>query len=213
MVNFRESEFAASSVVGVILMVGLTVVMAGTISMSVFVYPLPSDAPDANIVIRAARGNLINFSGNEIVLAHKGGNTLRSDSVKIIIDGYGIEATKEGSVYMPLGAIKITYNNLEGYNYVGSGQRKDHWKYNLSSGDDTRIEDAKIVLNDTWMSGETIVLYGADGVNNLNKNNVDKKYKLTPGSKVTVTIIDIPTNQIIATSFATVKYSAEVVGH
>jgi hypothetical protein len=219
MVNFRESEFAASSVVGVILMVGLTVVMAGTISMSVFVYPLPSDAPDANIVIRAARGNITNFTGNEIVLAHKGGYILSPSNIKIIIESYGIaypksmNKTTAGNLgLLDERNIIVTYSDLTGYNYVNRyGTRKDHYFHNTDN--DTYKEEGKMVLNDTWTPGETVVLYGADGASNGNKNNVDKKYKLKPDSKVTVTIIDIPTNQIIATSFSTVKYSAEVVGH
>ena len=213
--TFRESNSAVSSVIGVILLVGLTVVLVATIAGSIFGFALAPDAPDANIVIRQARGNNGTLTGNEIVLAHKGGDTLRSDSVKIIIDGDGREALKDGGSIpiAPFGEITITYSNLKDYNYVGSGERKDRWKYNLTAGDNTRIEDAKIVLNDTWTPGETVVLYGADGASQSNTNNVDKKYELTAGSTVTVTIVDIATNKLIATSFSTVKESGEVVGH
>ena len=211
--TFRENKDAVSSVIGVILMVGLTVVLVAVMAGGVFSFALAPDAPDAHIVIRQARGNDGGFAGNEIVLAHKGGDTLRSDSVKIIIDGYGEEAIKGGSDYTS-GNIKITYNNLEGYNYVQGGngkQRKDKYFHNIS--DDTYIDEAKIVLNDTWTPGEVVVLYGADGVNNWNTNNVDKKYKLTAGYTVTVSIVDIASNKLIASSFSTVKYRDEVVGH
>ena len=210
--TFRESKNAVSSVVGVILMVGLTVVLVSIIAVSVFGFALAPDAQDAHIVIRQARGNTDVLSGNELVLAHKGGDTLRSDSVKIIIDGEGREASKIGGdggiSNSTLGEITITYSNLEGYNYVKSGTRKDH--YFLGHDD---VDYAKIASNDTWNPGEVVVLYGADGVNNWNINNVDKKYELTPGSTVTVTIVDIASNKLIATSFATVKYSNVVVGH
>ncbi|MDW7728077.1 MAG: type IV pilin N-terminal domain-containing protein, partial [Candidatus Methanoperedens sp.] len=58
MKNFMESKHAVSSVMGVILMAGLTVVLIGTIAMSVLAYTVPSDAPDAKIVIRQARGDI-----------------------------------------------------------------------------------------------------------------------------------------------------------
>lgn len=208
-----ESKHAVSSVMGVILMAGLTVVLIGTIAMSVLAYTVPSDAPDAKIVIRQARGNISYLTGNEIVLAHKGGDILRSDSLKIIIIGEGKEALKiggDGGIgNATLGKITITYSDLEGYNYVNSsGTKKDN--YFLGHEDK---DYAKIASNDTWNPGEVVVSYGADGRVNGNTNNVDKKYKLNPGSKITVTIIDIPTNKIIATSFATVKESAVVVGH
>ncbi|MFU8767947.1 MAG: type IV pilin N-terminal domain-containing protein, partial [Candidatus Methanoperedens sp.] len=185
-------------------MAGLTVVLIGTIAMSVLAYTVPSDAPDAKIVIRQARGNDAVLKGNEIVLGHKGGDTLRSDSVKIIIIGEGKEALKiggDGGIgNATLGEITITYNTLERYNYVESGTRKD--RYFLGYDDE---DYAKIVLNDEWTPGSKVVLYGADGASSNNNNNVDKKYELTPGFRVTVTIIDIPTNRIISSSSTTVK--------
>ena len=215
--TFRESNSAVSSVIGVILLVGLTVVLVATIAGSIFGFALAPDAPDANIVIRQARGNISYLTGNEIVLAHKGGDTLRSDSVKIIIDGEGKEAFKVGGINIgsaPLGDITITYSNLEGYNYVNSnGNRKDRYIHNVSSPNNTYIDEGKIVLNDTWTPGEVIVLYGADGHSYNYINNVDKRYELNPGSTVTVSIVDIATNKLISSSFSTVKESAVVVGH
>ena len=61
--------------------------------------------------------------------------------------------------------------------------------------------------------GETIVLYGADGYSSNRINNVDKKYRLNPSYTVTVSIVDIASNKLIASSFSTVKYSNVVVGH
>ena len=210
--TFRESKSAVSSVIGVILLVGLTVVLVATIAGSIFGFALAPDAQDAHIVIRQARGNISYLTGNEIVLAHKGGDTLRSDGVKIIIDGEGKEALKDGGDIgeASLGKITITYSNLEGYNYVNSnGKRKD--RYFLDDVDDEDF--AKIASDDTWNPGEVVVLYGADGVHSGNTNNVDKKYKLTAGSTVTVSIVDIASNKLIASSFSTVKESGEVVGH
>ena len=217
--TFRESKNAVSSVIGVILMVGLTVVLVATIAGSIFGFALAPDAPDANIVIRQARGNNGTLTGNEIVLAHKGGDTLRSDSVKIIIENYGVAypKTMNLSTAGDLGLLEdrnivVTYSDLTGYNYVNSnGKRKDRYFHNTSG--DTYIEEAKIVLNDTWTPGRTVVLYGADGQSSNDKNNVDNKYRLNPSYTVTVSIVDIATNKLISSSFSTVKESAVVVGH
>ena len=207
--TFRENKDAVSSVIGVILMVGLTVVLVAIMAGGVFGFALAPDAPDAHIVIRQARGNDGIFTGNEIVLVHKGGDTLRSDSVKIIIDGYGKEGPKSGSILDKLVNIYVTYENLEDYNYVGSsGERKD--RYFLGYDNEAY---AKIASNDTWNPGEVVVLHGADGVHIDNTNNVDKKYKLKSGYTVTVSIVDIASNKLIASSFSTVKYSNVVVGH
>ena len=214
--TFRENKDAVSSVIGVILMVGLTVVLVAVMAGGVFGFALAPDAPDANIVIRQARGNDGVLQGNEIVLAHKGGDTLRSDSVKIIIDGAGREDLKTDGIGIGntvIGEITIIYSNLEDYNYVKSGKRKDRYIHNVSYPNDTYIDEAKIVLNDTWTPGETVVLYGADGASPSNTNNVDKKYELTAGSTVTVSIVDIASNKLIASSFSTVKNSTVVVGH
>lgn len=209
MQTFRESNNAVSSVIGVILMVGLTVVLVATMAGSVFDFAIAPDAPDANLVIRHARGNITNFTGNEIVIAHKGGEILRSDSIKIIVNGEGKEALRSEEISGGIVSIGVTYANLEGYNYVNdSGTRKD--EYFLGS---TNIEYSRIASNDTWNPGEVVILYGADGINDSNTNNVNKKYKLNPGSKVTVAIVDVASNKIIANSFYTIKNGDGVLGH
>ncbi len=218
--KFGEGEEAVSQVIGAVLMVGLTVIMVSAIAVSVYGFSIPESAPQAKIVVREARGNDNTLTGNEIVLAHKGGDNLYSDKVKIVIWGEGREALKGESAYTSLGRIVVTYNNLKYYNYVGSGERKDHYFFNTTN--DTYKEFAKIIEGDSWSTGtlhgdawsagKKVVLYGADGTNSWNKNNVDKKWELKPGSTVTITLIDIPTSQVIAVTSATVKESSQVVG-
>lgn len=215
MKNFRGREDAVSSVIGVVLLLGLTVVMVSIIALSVFAFGAlqpQQPAPQAKIEVREARGNIANLTGNEVVLIHKGGDNLYPDKVKIVIRGTGKEALKSGGDggigSAPTGSITITYNNLEGYNYVNySGTRKDN--YFLGHED---LEFAKIIQGDVWTAGEKIVLYGADGKASNYNNSVNKKWELNPGSSVTITPIDIPTSQVIAVASAKVKVSGQVVG-
>jgi FlaG/FlaF family flagellin (archaellin) len=222
--KFGEGEEAVSQVIGAVLMVGLTVIMVSAIAVSVYGFSIPESAPQAKIVVREVRGNDNTLMGNEIVLFHKGGDTLYPDKIKIVIHGEGKEALKGESITgVSLGKIVITYNNLEGYNYVNySGRRKDRHFFNLSSGNDTKKEFGKIIEGDSWSTGalhgdswsagRKVVLYGADGRVEANENTVDKKWELNPGSRVTITLIDIPTSQTIAVTSATVKESSQVVG-
>ncbi len=207
--KFGEGEEAVSVVIGTVLMLGLTVIMVSAIAVSVYGFSIPESAPQAKIVVREARGNISYLTGNEIVLIHKGGDTLYPDMVKIVIHGEGKEALKIGGSIptAALGKIAITYNNLKYYNYVGSGERKDHYFLGYEN-----LDFAKIITGDAWSAGDKVVLYGADGTNSWNKNNVDKKWELKPGTKVTITLIDIPTSQTIAVTSAIVKESSQVVG-
>ncbi len=58
-----------------------------------------------------------------------------------------------------------------------------------------------------------VILYGYDGRNIVSEitdnqgNTVDRKWVLNPSSTVSITIIDITTNQVIAVSQATVKHA------
>ncbi|MBE0521262.1 MAG: type IV pilin N-terminal domain-containing protein [Candidatus Methanoperedenaceae archaeon] len=193
MKNFMESKHAVSSVMGVILMAGLTVVLIGTIAMSVLAYTVPSDAPDAKIVIRQARGDIGTLYKNYIILSHKGGDSLLETEIKVIITGKG-RAYAEGS--MPSGLaqdIRVTYMDLTGSNY----------------GKESGINLGEIVDGKRWIAGNTITLYGKDGTYmgtaSPQNNTVDKKWTLEEGSVVVVTVVDSSTNSVIASSSIKVK--------
>jgi len=71
MMNFRENEDAVSPVIGVILMVAITVILAAVIAA--FVFGMTGDMPDAtkNVVINVKR-----IAGDNIAITIQGGTDL-----------------------------------------------------------------------------------------------------------------------------------------
>lgn len=194
MEKFRENKDAVSPAVGVVLLVGLTVIMISTIAVSVFAFSIPESAPQAKIVVVEAKGGNMAASlyNNTIVLKHKGGDALNENHTEIIVTGKGCAYTGDRSL-CHLGDMRVTYRDLSGSNYGGSGGN------NLG----------EIVESNIWGAGETVTLYGSDGrymgtASNQN-NTVDSKWKLQKDSTVLVTIIDTTTNEVIAVSQAKVK--------
>ena len=190
--KFVVGEDAVSPVIGVVLMVGMTVIMISAVAVSVFAFSVPESAPEARIVVVEAKGDTNILYKNMITLKHKGGDPLYENNTKIIVIGIGYAYTGT-SPASPVEDIQVNYNDLSGDNYGGI--------YGSNLGE--------IVEGDSFDAGESIILYGYDGKNIgsfFNQgNNVDCKWKLQPGSEVVVTIIDIPTNQVIATSRVIVK--------
>jgi FlaG/FlaF family flagellin (archaellin) len=191
--KFVVGEDAVSQVIGVVLMVGMTVIMISAVAVSVFAFSVPERAPYAKIVVVEARGDMDeSLYKNIIVLKHRGGDTLNENNTKIIITGKGY-AYNTGSYPNPAPSaqnIRVTYSDLTGENCISEC-------------------DNEIVEGTSWDAGETIRFYGSDG-NDLYlygwHNNADSRWKLDAGSTVSVTIIDIPTNQVIATSKVTVQH-------
>jgi flagellin-like protein len=80
--KFRKDEEAVSPVIGVILMVAITVILAAVIAAFVFGMGTPSAAPQASIVITGATASTQN-----ITLTHSGGNSIDLSKTRAIIDG------------------------------------------------------------------------------------------------------------------------------
>ncbi len=189
---FRVDENAVSPVVGVVLMLGMAVIMISAVAISVFAFSLPESTPHAKIVVVEARGDMDDGDGlheNKIVLKHKGGDALNENNTKIIITGIGCAYTGTMETSCFLGNMRATYSDLSGENYI-------------------LAYDGEIVEGTSWDAGETITLYGSDGIHPFDNrhNNADSKWKIDAGSAVSVAIIDTITNQVIATSSVTVKH-------
>ncbi len=190
--DFKVDEYAVSPVVGVVLMTGMMVVMISAVAVSIFSFSLPESAPDAKIVIVEARGDIGYTALNKsvITLRHKGGDALFENDTKIIITGKGYAYASGSDPHLyDATDIRVIYKNLAGENYISGF-------------------DNKIVEGTSWDAGEIITLYGSDGRDLYLPgwhNNVDSRWKLDGGYTVSVTIIDISTNQVIAVSQATVK--------
>lgn len=80
--KFRKDEEAVSPVIGVILMVAITVILAAVIAAFVFGMGTPTQAPQASIVITSTSTTTSN-----ITLTHRGGDSIDLFKTKAIIDG------------------------------------------------------------------------------------------------------------------------------
>lgn len=81
MKQFGRKEEATSPVIGVILMVAITVIVAAIIAVFMFGIGAPEKAPQASIKIAD-----VDTATDLITLEHFGGDTLRLGDVKLIIE-------------------------------------------------------------------------------------------------------------------------------
>ncbi len=215
MKKFREREDAGSSVIGVVLLVGLAVVMVSTIALSVFAFgafePQPP-APQAKIEVVEAKGGLpsfgqagVSFEKNTIQLKHKGGDSLDIKNTKIIITGRGQSHTPCANPcpYVPphpnIGNVQVIYLNLTKYGKIN--------KYNTNN---PTLQDG------FWAAGEYLLLSGADSLNSNDAQSsvwvivdgngeTSNNYGFKVGERIYITIIDTITNQIISTTSTLVR--------
>ncbi len=99
--NFLKEEDAVSPVIGVILMVAITVILAAVIAAFVFGMGPPEQAPQA--AIRASAGTT--GGENSINLEHQGGDavTMFATNTKITLSGSGVS-----TVNAALTAVNVT---------------------------------------------------------------------------------------------------------
>ena len=86
--NFVREEKAVSPVIGVILMVAITVILAAVIASFVFGLgaKAPKSAPQAQLTLSDAGGTLNSTTNDDVFkLSHEGGEPIRCDEVKIFI--------------------------------------------------------------------------------------------------------------------------------
>jgi FlaG/FlaF family flagellin (archaellin) len=209
--QLSECRSAASSVIGVVLLVGMTVIMVSVIALSVFAYGAfeQQPVPEAKIVVMEAKGGLASsgtsFKNNTILLKHKGGDSLDIKNLKMIITGTGQSHRGFGSTYVPsespyTGSVQVIYLNL--INYGKDPIYETHNKLTFKDG--------------YWTPGETFLLSGDDGGDSNDKDSsvwvtinedgdTSNNYGFKARSKISITLIDTVTNQIICTVTANVR--------
>lgn len=207
-----ECKNAVSSVIGTVLLVGMTVIMVSIIALSVFAIGAfePEIAPDAKIVVMEAKGGLASagtaFKNNTILLKHKGGDSLNIKNTKVIITGAGQSHRGFGSTYVPagnphVGDTQVIYLNLT-----------DHGKDSIY-----KTHNEYILQDGFWTAGEELLFSGDDGgdandyessvwVSVDGDGDTSNNYGFKTGGKIDIIVIDAPTNQIIYTAFAVIKH-------
>jgi len=115
--QFLEEEGAVSPVIGVILMVAITVILAAVIAAFVFGMGPPEQAPQASI-----RGSADTVgSDNVLKLEHQGGEalTLTDAKTKVTLDGDSVDLSLvAGDSQFDAGEALYIYNDTDVY-YLG----------------------------------------------------------------------------------------------
>lgn len=211
-----KNDGAVSSVIGVILMVGMTVIMISAVAISVMGFALPESAPHAKIVAVEVKGGLpskygwqgIGFDDNTILVKHKGGDPLHINDTKIIIRGFGQShracTTGDECTYIPSTSPNVDETTVI-YKDATTLLKDNSYKSNNPS------------INDRFFGpGESLLLRGDDrGDSDDDKSsvivfvtsdgNTSNKYAFNNDTLVTITFIDIPSNQIIVSTAISVK--------
>lgn len=219
--KFGENDEAVTPIIGIVVIVGLTVVMfVAVAAISVFSFALPESAPQAKIVVEDVKGGLrydtppVNFNENWIILYHEWGESLNTSGTKIQIRGYGeTQDNTFGAEGTPVkGNILVEYMNL-GYsgklevgpnqNYPYSLEYHGYKFHNPDLSDGSWSAGDKLTLNgqDSKNSGDssTVKVY-MDGVTKTSNN-----WRFSKSGQITITVMDIATNQAISVFQAIVK--------
>jgi FlaG/FlaF family flagellin (archaellin) len=209
--QLSECRSAASSVIGVVLLVGITVIIASVIALLVFAYGAfeMQPVPEAKIMVMEAKGGLASsgtsFKNNTILLKHQGGDSLDIKNTKIIITGEGQSHRGFGSTYVPsespyTGDVQVIYHNL--INYGKDPIYETHNRLTFQDG--------------FWAPGENFLLSGDDGGDSnddessvwvtVNEDgDTSNNYGFKNREKIIITIIDTVTDQIVCTGTAYVR--------
>ena len=121
--QFLEEEGAVSPVIGVILMVAITVILAAVIAAFVFGMGPPEQAPQASIRGSADTISVSGTSYSVLKLEHQGGEaiTLTDSKTKVTIDGNAVDITQlaADSQYDAGESLYIYNDTATGY-YLGT---------------------------------------------------------------------------------------------
>ena len=131
---FRKDEKAVSPVIGVILMVAITVILAAAIGSSVFSKGTAEAAPQASLNMKAD-GTYSNTEKQAVVrIEHLGGDALNLTSTKLMI------AIDKGS-----STPAIVENNVTGGNNILDVGDTKAFKINKTDGDIIKVISGNIV--------------------------------------------------------------------
>jgi FlaG/FlaF family flagellin (archaellin) len=189
---------AMTPIIGVLMMLFLTLLLAGVTVSSVYGEDIAvslTKAPMAIVEVEFAEGgvpNAVRYEENFLYLAHMGGDPLRTDSTKIVISGEG--SAYEGVVpygRRHYGDLLISYDNL-----LYEGKIPEYASRN------------KDISDGVWSAGEKLVLNGDDSINGSVLSSVSvsingikdtsNNFGLKTGDIISIKIIDKNTQRIIS---------------
>jgi flagellin-like protein len=174
--KFGKNDEAVSPVIGVILMVAITVILAAVIAAFVFGMGPQKQAPQASLRVTGVNLTTAGQPGNYVILEHQGGADIQLSDTKLVVEFKDLN-----------GAVSRVIQGKMDTNIT-----------RLQAGDKLQILDATV-------SGLTVPTHGA--VKNPGATAIlllpdttaaSGTIQLTAGGKVTVSLIDVPTGQMIS---------------
>jgi hypothetical protein len=147
--------------------------------------------------------NEIRYKENFITLAHKGGDPLPLENIRIVIIGQGSSYTgvvaRGGKIVN--GDVQITYLDL-----CPAGKDPHYLKRN------------PCIADGYWSVGEVIVLNGDDGLGHNSTvavrvgstTNTSNNFGLKKGTEITLKIIENPSNRLISDRNANVMAAKKI---
>ena len=147
--RFRKNEEAVSPVIGVILMVAITVILAAVIAAFVFGMAPPAKAPSVQLRIQAVNTSV---SIGELKLTHNGGDALILKDEKITVT----DAVTGTPITSITGMDLITFQGTSTPTTLGAGASISH-AWNTTAGNEAPAKGSilKVMLQDV-PSGQVI---------------------------------------------------------
>ena len=195
-----DNKCAMSPILGVVLMLLLTIVLAGITVSAVYSDEMlssmkPTPVADIDVIyIEGGVPDKVSLKKNFICLQHMGGDSLELDSTMIIISG-------EGS----------SYTGVFGHGSKLYGNTVINYKNLMFDGKITKYASRnQNLLDGMWSAGENLILNGDDSINGTSASsvsvctngvtNTSNNYGLKENTMITIKIFDIQTQRLIAES-------------
>jgi archaeal type IV pilus assembly protein PilA len=211
----KSRSHALTPVVGSILLLLITFVLAGIVVSSVFdssVDKAGFQPRMARITLESCKGGLYNtgpvaeratLEKNRIVLVHEGGSSLSLNSTSVRISGNGNSyrgIPGHGGV-IAVGNLSISYLNIG-----KTGKNPDY-----------EIRNRAVLKDGSWNAGEKLILCGQDSsvssiessvkVNVNGIGNTSDNFGFKAGSEITLKVIDDEGKNVIAEKTTVVKHA------
>jgi flagellin-like protein len=128
--KLNKNEEGVSPVIGVILMVAITVILAAVIAAFVFGMGPPDSAPQVQFVVKDNSDAMSSSQTGVLDVQHKGGDPIVSSELKIIISN----ATEESTLTWSNNHWADTVNNMQTTNVDGALEVGDKFTIEEASG-------------------------------------------------------------------------------
>lgn len=193
--KLRLTDYGMSPLIGILLMLVLTMLVIGVAAVSLDGVPNSlKKGLTADIDIELIEGgvpNEIRYRENFITLAHKGGNPLPLENIRLVIVGQGSSYTgvvAHGGTIVN-GDVQVIYED------ICPAGKDPHY-----------ITRNPCIADGYWSAGEVIVLNGDDGIGDNSTvkvqvgstTNTSNNFGFQKGTKVNIKLIENTSHRLIS---------------